>query len=696
MKNTYEETDNAYSYTFKSPNANNEDKNQRKALDIRVITDTADVTGLSVYFNSEPLDYLNIFKDSQPEKVAYEFCVKHKMNYEYLQPLTMQLKELINKRNGIDSYARKKQNSLDDLPESPIGSNKDKKNKAKKGNRPMSSHERRFMKQSTQSVSIDSKKTPILFPLESYHKMHNKSVIHPSKSNTNYYHKQQSLSSKSASSALRTKTNHSIQQIQNKTEDNGNIDSKKHDRNVELQDPINQLLGSKVSNPPSIINRYTKKLNCSPLNFGERLFHKGVKLQERSKDKLLEYTQEKDKDKESKQLTFHPATNPISYNALTKRYIDRKTYNDNKTIINYRDYVNKRITDLRQKHNYMEEYSFTPSLDKNSVRIENSKEGNKDKKRYECLYELYKNQQVNKAQLANQIYNKATLFKPTINDYNCAYTSMSFNDRQGYFLSKSLEKLKQNKDHLNSTINKETGKPLFHPQINEDYQCTTQYRTTFNDLYLHSTLNKNKLKEKEELSNNVFYTLQNSSHINKESSDIFETVKERTFKKIFKCLDRNQEGIITYIYMDTKALPKNIQEILKPIFIQLKEENVSLNEEEFNTACFHLFEVLSYVQKKELIAFNRKTKNEGNGELNLNQFTFKPRINEDRNGSRLNKSSQSISSMNKGNELNSLRHNALQQHYQYQMNATGVFAKHNNDTETGAEDNKEYDARILN
>lgn len=704
-----EEKDNA-NYTFKATNANHFNVNcnsinatkpkQQKGLEIKIITETPDVTGLSVYLNSEPFDYLSLLKESQPEKTAYEFCVKHQLNYEYLQPLTKQIKTILDKRkianfnaDGNAESRKKSNNSLDDLLKAPLSLNKDRKNNAKT-NRPLSSNEKKYIQQKTQSELNDSKKTTVLFPSEPYqehkeireYKDKGKPTIHPSKSN-HIYHKQQLSSNKS-------------KPIQNTKVTNCNLHCSPNDIHSNNQIAVKQLLDLKRTNANTETEVKEKmhqepkrtKPNCRPLNFGERLFHKNVKLKERTKSKLQsQYNNtetQTEGTKENSHFTFHPVTNPISYTALSKRLMNHKSYNDNRTIVNYRDYSNQCITAFRQKHNYMETCSFAPSIDRNSLRIENTKEINKDKKRYECLYETYKSHQLNKEQLASQIYNKDELFKPRINtDYNCAYTSMSFKDRQGYFVSKSTERLKLNKEQINANVNKETGRPFFHPQINEDFQCTTEYRTTFNELYLNSTQNRNKIKEKEEQSNSAFYTLQNSSHTNKESKELFESMKEKTFKQIFNCLDRNQDGVITKIYIDIKALPKNIAEILKPIFDELKEEeNITLNEEEFTGACFHLFEVLSYVQRKELLAFNKKTKQTQNDNgLNPSLFTFKPSINADRTRSKLNKSSHTIISSNKSSDLNSIRQNVLHQHYHILNQQQQTDDSHN--TEENKNDN---------
>ena len=359
--------------------------------------------------------------------------------------------------------------------------------------------------------------------------------------------------------------------------------------------------------------------NQVTLNYGERLYHKEQKLQEKKQQKISQL-RSKIEEENKKNNTFRPKINRISYNALSKRYSNKLSYNDEDNIVYYKDYREQKLSELKQKIAKDEEYSFTPTLNKRSLTMEKYRQ-KPSTPRYEQLYHNYKKQKLNIEDLANQIYDKKTLFKPKVNNYQCPYTNITFEERQNYYLSKSQEKARALREQIESPSDALTGQRFFHPEINE-YERPENF-DIFENLYNESLKYTMKKQELVDLYTRQEKSISSASHVNMESVELFEGKKERAFKKIFQQLDKDKDDLITKVNIEVKALPPKIQEILSPIVTELKEEDETLNENEFVTACYQLYEILSYPDKLELLNYGKP---DSQRQTNMN-FTFKPKIN---------------------------------------------------------------------
>lgn len=100
---------------------------------------------------------------------------------------------------------------------------------------------------------------------------------------------------------------------------------------------------------------------------------------------------------------------------------------------------------------------------------------------------------------------------------------------------------------------------------------------------------------KEELSkkyNDEYNTMSNKPPIfQNETDNIFNKLKEETFIKLFKDLDSDYDDIISSCNVKTKHLPQEINKIIYPLITELRDENETLNKDEFVRAMYHLFEV---------------------------------------------------------------------------------------------------------
>ena len=70
---------------------------------------------------------------------------------------------------------------------------------------------------------------------------------------------------------------------------------------------------------------------------------------------------------------------------------------------------------------------------------------------------------------------------------------------------------------------------------------------------------------------------------------------------MFNDLDSDQDGIISGINLKINRIPRNILNIIEPLLIELKEDNQTLNKDEFILAMDKLFEDISLIEKREII-----------------------------------------------------------------------------------------------
>ena len=170
---------------------------------------------------------------------------------------------------------------------------------------------------------------------------------------------------------------------------------------------------------------------------------------------------------------------------------------------------------------------------------------------------------------------------------------MNFTQRQKYYQTKSTQKFIQ--------LTEET-KNNFHPEINQrnNSRC---YTDVFNDLYSKAELYKQKrLKTMRE----VYSSYGNCVKANTESNQIIERKKIKVFTELFHLMDKNNSGLITKENISIDNIPSHIVTIFDSVIKELCEEDQSLNENEFVSVCYQLYELLTYPERKQFLNLRNK------------------------------------------------------------------------------------------
>ena len=219
-------------------------------------------------------------------------------------------------------------------------------------------------------------------------------------------------------------------------------------------------------------------------------------------------------------------------------------------------------------------------------------------------------------------YDNKYSFKPVINDnYK---TDLSFNERLNMFNNISKLKKEELKKNLSNLKDKESGQNFFKPKLiskqlsfvknkNKKEKDEIENMDIFNKNYLY--LEKYNLNKKN-LYNKLYKDKGHPKFYSKiESEKIINESNRKAFSNLFNILDSDQDNLITSVSINLNNIPEKIIKIIEPLLIELKEDNQTLNQDEFIKAMNKLFENISFTKRRELI-----------NEYNKNNLRFKTPI----------------------------------------------------------------------
>ena len=355
-------------------------------------------------------------------------------------------------------------------------------------------------------------------------------------------------------------------------------------------------------------------------NFGERLYQRELKLKEEAMEKVRNKVEKENKAKEEN-LTFVPKINEINVVYLQNRKMNKMQYNDEKKILNYKDYLKAKEDNTKNKffEEIEKENTFMPRIDKNSEKMAGNR--NIEIPRYEQLYK----QKLDIKKLEKKIYDDPNMFKPKINknykglkgsksvknDKNIPnkkmleYASLTFEERQKKFQENIQEKKAKLLKEKNTNIDSKTGKKYFKPTINKNKKLEDERKNkpVFNELYSDSE--KYKIK-KGELEKKVLELEQFNTKFKASvrSEEMYDKQKNIAFEKIFKRLDNDRDGKISKTEIDLTGISKRIIKIISPIIDELKNSNKAMTSEQFIQKCENIYGDLNYADKKELFVYS--------------------------------------------------------------------------------------------
>ena len=661
---------------------NNNESNDKK--------DIEEIVTLSIELEDNHIEYLKLYKNSIPNKVAYNFCLEHNLNYDSLLKLTSEIKTALNESKK--KKKQKKNNSFENINKMPIENISPIKNcnSSKNIHNNKITQNKNYIKKEIKCVMSQQKynfkdiskniKRPIIYQfqitIKGGEQIQKKSKNKNMNKNTKKIEKNEHFVGNN-SNLFKEYVNYNEKRGKLRTNYlSPTVSSSSKIKKNEEYKGGNDLYGNSASIPVlrkskkkktyshdniKIINIINNNINDNnnKLNFGERLYQKNIRLKEISKKKAKDKVN-KDKKEEIDECTFKPRINKTNIKSikLNKNEKDRNNNNDEKKDKNNNNIINinendkkengektiekikkelncskcnermeirKKSIDKRDKsidNNRNNEIKSIKSVNNNKNLIIHKKESNtsiaKDQKKsnhrtfsekshkvnenkISIFEKLYCQKSTNK-DLEDKIYNKKELFRPKTNqNYKGVYNNASFTQRQKIYKAKSTERKKKLAQQAYPAIDPATGHKFFHPTINKNHG--SHRVSKYSNLYLNALAGKTK---KEELQKRI-YNKEKKDHefrVSGKSDNIFANQINKSLKKIFLSLDKNQSGKLSQFNYSTKELPNNIKKIINPLLVDIDLKNKILDQEKFIDECKNLYKKLNYYEKREIYNFS--------------------------------------------------------------------------------------------
>ena len=279
----------------------------------------------------------------------------------------------------------------------------------------------------------------------------------------------------------------------------------------------------------------------------------------------------------------------------------------------------KNLKEQKEKQ-FKKLYTFRPLIN-HHINTEIDQENKNHKRtntssRFDRLYDYRLSYKENKKKLSDK-YEEKYSFHPKINSLSCyPLTKMTFNERLKLYsnkskdvinkLQKSLEKKRKSNEKMNLILNTEKYQNLLKEK--KEPKNLSRKKEGIKEKVIYGKKSEEKTKL---LTDKNMESKSKTSRSRHMSSSIINNKKLQCFKKIFKLLDSDDnDGKITYKNINIKSVPKDIKNILEPIFTEMKDENETLTESEFVFVCDKLYESLKYQQKQKLLSFDKDNKNQ--------------------------------------------------------------------------------------
>ena len=604
---------------------------------------------LTIDIGNGKIEQFKLYNFENPKKDIYEFCMKNNLDYNTMEEITNQLNELIAKKVNEEEINNKNERNKFLFPNNNSKEGNSYINKLKKRNNNFSrdkfSNKKNVIRQSRDNTISNKKErsndSKNLFPYQL-----------DSKQNLNYnitiFHKIPNSKSLKKTSIKNKKINPKILEYNifkdnklpiNNNNSNLNLSEAEILLNSEIirinkqQYGLSNLNNLEDNNRTTLSNNkiISKKNNHNSLEAsikaGINLYNRGLKYQE-SGEKKLDKLRSSISEVEGKTNTFRPKLNN---NHIYEK--NRIPCNDSERIIKYKQYNEEKINQLKKKNE--ENYSFRPTINKEKknnikkIRNNNTENNNKINNKtnnqiYLKLYEdsfLYKD---NLNELGNKV-NKMYSYRPNLN--NNSKIKEPFKERLLIYQEKSKEKMKKIKEEIdkkNYIKPKQINKPLKKEKKTNQNSKNENNEKNENNPYTLMYLYNDKYKQnKKQLELQTYSNYFSKPIINKSTDKLLENKKERAFKKIFSLLDSDEDNLIKNSAVNINKIPKNIKEILEPIFRELKEENETLDENEFITVCDQIYKLLPYDKKNILLNFPYNKKN---NHKQKNIYSYKPKM----------------------------------------------------------------------
>jgi hypothetical protein len=180
----------------------------------------------------------------------------------------------------------------------------------------------------------------------------------------------------------------------------------------------------------------------------------------------------------------------------------------------------------------------------------------------------------------------------------------NFYKRLQSWIDKRNEKYMKDIEH--SKIDSKTGQPLFSPITSKRDTISLIDRNIFVDLYEETKRIQSNKKEIQEKATEEIVSMASGKKSSDKSGEIYNNMKNECFNKLFEILDHDNDGLVSHseefvFNLQSSHINADAKMLLEPLLNELKENNESLNREEFVMAINQLYNVLNFLQKRKFM-----------------------------------------------------------------------------------------------
>ena len=665
---------------------------------------------LTVELERGKLEKIKIFPDSDPKAIVSSFCNEHDLDDSAFQYLKEKIEYLLedyknNKQinikkyiNDINNDLKNKNNKFEIEENKDISNNKDINNNS-------SSSDINTKNEYFECYKIDNENKNKSYKLAQNYDINN-ITIKKNKSNNNYFIIKNNTEKKYNDNINTSNTKPNLSNKKCQSYKNNNKKDNQINKNINYFFSKNNKVNKNDKNDKNNmkINNYYNYYNSKSLNSikisKQKKYYSKANTNTSTNRKIMKdndyFIKKVFEENEKKRITRKRSSyfrsilsknesigkNITNHDTYSSSKINTETYNTNHTssriilegikfnkenpvIIN-----NKKINNYGQ---YLYERNRITKKEKQRQIYQIQREGEIDQ--YKLCSFMPK---TNSCQFTN-IHSKYKMkkniiepkdiqfnFRPKIN--NNYKTALNFEQRQKIYINLYKQRNEELKNCLINSKYDQNGNELFKPKLISKQYNSNKSIDIFDKNYAYYkkyNLDKKNLYNK-------FYKNDTREEKNcpKEKTDkLLNDLYVRVFTKLFKDLDNDQDNLITSFTINLSNIPKNILKIIQPIIKELRDDNQTLNCEEFILVMIRLFEDTSLVDRQTLINYyQNKIKNDNNNNnknllMNRSHTPIYSRINlfysndnySNNSNYTRNNSSKSIILYNK-NEKMALRH----------------------------------------
>ena len=601
------------------------------------------IFSLSIELEMGKSDKIDVYKNSDPYNVANNFCIEHNLGISTFQYLKEKIEYL------IEEY---KSNKNLDVEKCMNDINKDFNEM----------NNNYIIEENNENISqnFDNKSNNISNNFSN-------NISNNISNNFKYDNKNNKLDyfsyflNKNKNKAIKKDCNNNTMKNNNRNNNNKNLHQRnkscktnvreKYKKEMKIRNDINQYLDSKEKNNKNIdqkINNYCDNYkssimsNITKVETKRNISLSSPKNQNPSKVKIISEKKNKEEDESfinqfftKKELPRKKSAyfrslltknesigrNVTSDNTYSSSKINLDSFNsnrnnqrklilsgfkfnqenpviiNNKPIKNYGQYLfEKGEIEKKEKRNEINEIQRLGDLEQFKSCSFQPKTNYKKNRNVHSKY-LEKNKLI----LNEEKYN----FKPKIN--NNYKTTLNFEQRQTVYKNLYKKKNEEMKKFFIDTKYDEKGNELFKPKLISRQINTEKTEKTIDifdknySYYKKYEMDKNRLIKK--FYNNLNYTNEKNICSRKHTNKIMNDLYCKIFKYLFNELDSDHDDLITSLTINLDNIPKYIIKILEPILKELKDDEQTLNCEEFILVMKRLFEDTPMLEKQKLINY---------------------------------------------------------------------------------------------